>query len=86
MPLVPALRSQRQVDVCGFETSLVYRVSSRTARAIRPCLEKRKINKQKVRDRHSDCCLILAIQRLRQEDRLSVPTNQKKRLCKPCGE
>ena len=27
----PALRRQRQVDLCEFEASLVYRVSSRTA-------------------------------------------------------
>ena len=33
MPLIPALRRQRQVDLCEFEASLVYRVSSRTARA-----------------------------------------------------
>jgi hypothetical protein len=28
--LVPALRKQRQVDLCEFKTSLVYTVSSRT--------------------------------------------------------
>ena len=33
MPLIPALR-QRQVDLCEFEASLVYRVSSRTTKAI----------------------------------------------------
>ena len=33
MPLIPALGRQRQVDLCEFEASLVYRVSSRTARA-----------------------------------------------------
>ena len=32
MPLVPTLRRQRQVDLCQFEASLVYRVSSRAAR------------------------------------------------------
>jgi hypothetical protein len=32
-PLIPALGRQRQVDL-EFEASLVYRVSSRTARAI----------------------------------------------------
>ena len=32
-PLIPALGRQRQVDLCEFEASLVYRVSSRTARA-----------------------------------------------------
>ena len=32
-PLIPALSKQRKVDLCEFETSLVYRASSRTARA-----------------------------------------------------
>jgi len=31
--LIPALRRQRQVDLCEFKASLVYRVSSRTGRA-----------------------------------------------------
>jgi hypothetical protein len=34
MPLIPALGSQWQTDFSEFEASLVYRVSSRTARAI----------------------------------------------------
>ena len=29
MPLIPALGRQRQVDLCEFKISLVYRVSSR---------------------------------------------------------
>ena len=33
MPLIPALRRQRQEDLCEFEAKLIYRVSSRTARA-----------------------------------------------------
>jgi hypothetical protein len=33
MLLIPAFRRQRQVDLCEFEVSLVYTVSSRTARA-----------------------------------------------------
>jgi hypothetical protein len=33
IPLIPALRRQKQMDLCKFEASLVYRVSSRTARA-----------------------------------------------------
>jgi hypothetical protein len=33
MALIPALRRQRQVDLYELEASLVYRVSSRTARA-----------------------------------------------------
>jgi hypothetical protein len=32
-PLIPALRRQRQEDLCECEDSLVYRVSSRTANA-----------------------------------------------------
>jgi hypothetical protein len=32
-PLIPALGTQRQADICEFEASLVYRVSSRAARA-----------------------------------------------------
>ena len=31
--LIPALGRQMQVDLCEFEASLIYRVSSRTARA-----------------------------------------------------
>jgi hypothetical protein len=31
--VIPGLRRQRQVDLCEFEASLVYRVSSRAARA-----------------------------------------------------
>ena len=34
MPLIPALRRQRQVDLCEFEASLVYEASSRTVRAV----------------------------------------------------
>ena len=33
MPLIPALRRQRQVHLCEFKTSLVYRTSSRIDRA-----------------------------------------------------
>jgi hypothetical protein len=32
MPLIPALRRQRQEGLCEFTASLVYRVSSRIAR------------------------------------------------------
>ena len=41
--MIPALRRQRQVDLCEFEASLVYKASSRTARAVtqrNPVLEK----------------------------------------------
>ena len=32
MLLIPALRGQRQADLCEFEASLVYKASFRTAR------------------------------------------------------
>ena len=35
MSFIPALRRQRQVGLCEFEASLVYRVSSRRARTMR---------------------------------------------------
>ena len=53
IPLIPALGRQRQVDLCEFKASLVYRVVSRTARATQrnPVLEvggkKRKGRKMK---------------------------------------
>ena len=58
MPLIPAVRRQRQVDVCEFEASLVYRVSSRTARATErnPVLKKKtkpNQNKTKIKMFHS---------------------------------
>ena len=34
MLLIPALGRQRKVDLCEFEASLVYRMSSRTARTV----------------------------------------------------
>jgi hypothetical protein len=42
-PLIPALGRWRQVDLCEFRASLVYRASSRTDRdtaRIKLCLEK----------------------------------------------
>jgi hypothetical protein len=45
MPLIPALRRQRQVALCEFEASLVYRVSFRTAKAIQRNHVKAKQNK-----------------------------------------
>ena len=35
MPLNPALRKQRQMDLCEFTVRLVYIESSRTARAVK---------------------------------------------------
>ena len=46
--MIPALGRQKQADLCEFEASLVYKASSRTARAIQrnPVLEnKTKQNK-----------------------------------------
>ena len=42
MPLISALVKQRQKDLCEFEVSLVYRLSSRTVTkaTVKPCLEK----------------------------------------------
>ena len=34
VPLIPAFGRQKQVELCEFEASLVYRTSSRTARAV----------------------------------------------------
>jgi hypothetical protein len=34
LPLIPAFRRQRQADLCESEANLVYRVSSRTTRAV----------------------------------------------------
>jgi hypothetical protein len=46
-PLIPALGRQRHAEHYEFEASLVYRVSSRTARATERNPQKRKKNKQK---------------------------------------
>ena len=49
MPLIPALGRQRQVD---FEASFVYKVSSRTARAIqRNSVSKKKKKKRKEKEK-----------------------------------
>jgi hypothetical protein len=46
---MPALRWQRQVNLCEFETNLVYRVTSRTARNTHrnPVLKKSTEEKEK---------------------------------------
>jgi hypothetical protein len=51
MSLIPALRRERQADLCDFEASLVYRVNSRTSRGTQrnPVL-KNKQNKAKQND------------------------------------
>jgi hypothetical protein len=44
MSLIPVLRRQRQIDLCEFKSSMLYMVSSRTAKAMlkrrRRCLRK----------------------------------------------
>jgi hypothetical protein len=44
----PSIGRQRQEDLCEFEASLVYRVSSKTARAIQrnPVLQNKETNQQ----------------------------------------
>ena len=53
--LIPALRRQRQVDLCKFEASLIYKASFRTVRAIQRNLsQKIKPNlKQKTKQQKS---------------------------------
>jgi hypothetical protein len=41
-PLIPAPRRQRQVNLCEFEASLVYRASSSTTRPIHKTLSRKK--------------------------------------------
>ena len=41
-PLIPALRRQRQVDLCEFEASLVYRARSRAVTQRNPVSKKKK--------------------------------------------
>ena len=50
MPLIPALGRQRQEDLCEFEASLVYTVSSRTGSIAteKPYLEKPKKEKKEL--------------------------------------
>jgi hypothetical protein len=53
-PLIPALGRQRQ-EISEFETSLVYRVSSRTGRATqRNPVSKKQKNKKKKKERTNE--------------------------------
>jgi hypothetical protein len=45
MPLIPALGRQRQVDLCEFQAYLLYRVSSKIARATQKNLSQKTLNK-----------------------------------------
>ena len=48
-PLIPVLRRQRRADLCEFKVSLLYKGSTRTARAVaqRDLVSKNKTNKKK---------------------------------------
>ena len=53
MPLLPALRRQRQTDLCDFKASLVYIASYRPAGTKgRPCLKKTIKRKKKYKMSH----------------------------------
>ena len=70
---VPALGRQRQVDLCELEASLVYKVSSRTARAVtqrNPVSKEKKKRKKKERKKGS----IFNLQ-IRGEKKLRLITN-----------
>jgi hypothetical protein len=51
VPLIPALRRQKQVDLCELEASLVYRFSSRTAKAT----QRNPVLKNKNKQAKSNC-------------------------------
>ena len=55
-PLIPKLKRQRQVDLCEFEASLVYKSSSRTARATQgnSVSEKKKRKKEREREKEKE--------------------------------
>ena len=50
-PLISALGRQKQVGLCEFEAGLVYKMSSRTARATQRNLVLRKKKKKKKKER-----------------------------------
>ena len=57
-PLMPTFGRQKQADVCEFKTSLVYKVSSRTTRAVtqrNPVLKKKK---SKTKQTNKGCFII----------------------------
>jgi hypothetical protein len=56
-PLIPTPGRQRQVDLCEFKASLVYRVNSRTARATlrNPVSKTNKQERKKGRKKQKVC-------------------------------
>jgi hypothetical protein len=77
MPLVPALGRQKQEDLCVFEASLVYRLSSGTARAFvqrKTCLEKKKSIKKHTNKQKSP------VQRVDSLPTSSATTNQQEKV------
>ena len=50
IPLIPSVRSQRQVELCGLEASLVYIVNSRASQEhiMRPSLKKKDHHQKKL--------------------------------------
>jgi hypothetical protein len=57
MPLISALGRQRQVDLCEFKASLVYRVSSRIARATQRNPDWKKKTKTKTKEKMREMVL-----------------------------
>jgi hypothetical protein len=55
-PLIPALRRQKQNDLCEFELSLVYRSSTRTVWAMQrnSVLKKKKRKKERKKEREKE--------------------------------
>jgi hypothetical protein len=48
--LIPALRRQRQADICEFKASLLYKASSSTGKATQRNLVLKKIEREKRRE------------------------------------
>ena len=57
-PLIPAVWRQRQVDLCEFEVSLIYRASSSTGSKAteKPCLGKKNVL---IEEHHVQSCSII---------------------------
>jgi hypothetical protein len=65
-PLIPALRMQRQVDLCEFEASLVYRASSKTAWAVTQSNPVSNLKKKKVQtNKPKKKCVVLMMMSFR---------------------